>query len=57
MFHVKKAGFAKHSLEKIRWLSCDDYVPHRRGGGHIVFDADPVGVAVSVTLSCLHNIS
>ena len=36
-----------------------NYVPHRRGGGHIVFDADPVGVGVSVgvTLSCLHDIS
>ena len=41
------------------------YVPHRRGGGHIVFGADPVGVgvsvgfsiSVSVTLSCLHDIS
>ena len=46
---------------------CDIYVPHRRGGGHIVFGADPVGVGVSVgvgvgdgvsvTLSCLHDIS
>ena len=41
------------------------YVPHRRGGGHIVLGADPVGVGVSVgvsvsvgvTLSCLHDIS
>ena len=43
------------------------YVPHRRGGGHIVFGADPVGVGVSVgvgvgvsvgvTLFCLHDIS
>ena len=41
------------------------YVPHRRGGGHIVFGADPVGVGVivgigvsdNVTLSCLHDIS
>ena len=36
------------------------YVPHRRGGEHIVFGADPFGVgisiSVSVTLSCLHNI-
>ena len=32
-------------------------VPHRRGGGHIVFGADPVGVGVSVTLSCLHDTS
>ena len=37
----------------------DYYVPHIRGGGHIVFGVDPVGVgiSVSVTLSCLHNIS
>ena len=36
-----------------------NYVPYRRGGGHIVFGADPVGVGVgvSVTLSCLHDIS
>ena len=39
------------------------YVSHQRGGGHIVFGADPVGVGVSVsvgvgvTVSCLHNIS
>ena len=37
------------------------YVPHRREGGHIVFGADPVGLGVSVgvsmTLSCLHDIS
>ena len=25
------------------------YVPHRRGGGHIVFGADPVGIGVSVS--------
>ena len=39
----------------------NNYVPHRRGGGHTVFGADPVGVSVSVgvnmTLSCLHDIS
>ena len=36
-----------------------NYAPHRRGGGHTVFGADPVGVGVdvSVTLSCLHDIS
>ena len=50
-----------------------NYVPHRRGGGHIVFGADPVGVGfcvgdgvgvgvavsvgVSVTLSDLQDIS
>ena len=36
-------------------------VPLRRGGGHIAFVADPVGVSVSVgvgmTLPCLHDIS
>ena len=42
----------------------NNYVPHQRGGGHIVFGADPVGVGISVsvgvtllTLSCLHNVS
>ena len=38
-----------------------NYVPHRRGGGHIVFGADPVGggvsVDVGVTLSFFHDIS
>ena len=38
-----------------------NYVPHRRGGGYIVFGADLVGIGVSVgisvTLSCLHDIS
>ena len=42
-------------------LMIDFYVPHRRGGGHIVFCPDPVGVgvsvSVSVTLSCLQDIS
>ena len=42
------------------------YVPHRKGGGHIAFGVDPVGVVVSVsvgpvnvgvTLSGLHDIS
>ena len=41
------------------------YVPHRRGGGHIVFGVDLVGVgvgigigvSVGVTFSCLHDIS
>ena len=46
----------------IRYDDDDDdgnYVPHRREGGHIVFGVDPVGVGVgvSVTLSCLHDIS
>ena len=34
--------------------------PNLRGGGHIDFGADPVGVSVGVDvdviLSCLHNI-
>ena len=30
--------------------------PHLQGGGHIVYGADPVGVGLGVTLSCLHNI-
>ena len=40
-------------------LEIEIYVPHRRGGAHIVSGADPVGVgfSVSVTLSCLHDIS
>ena len=40
-------------------IDCNIYIPHQEGGGHIVFGADPVdiGVSVSVTLSCLHNIS
>ena len=39
------------------------YVPHQRGGGHIVFGADPVdvgvsiGIGISVTLSHLHDMS
>ena len=33
------------------------YVPHRMGGGHIVFGADPVDVSAGVTLPCLHDIS
>ena len=37
--------------------------PTEKGGGHIVFGADPIGVGDSlglgfgVTLFCLHNIS
>ena len=31
--------------------------PHQRGGGHIVFGADPVGIGFGVTLSCMHDIS
>ena len=30
------------------------YVPHRRGGGRIVFGADPVGVGMM--LSCVQDI-
>ena len=37
------------------------YVPHQRGGGHIVFGVDPVGVGVSdsvgMTLSFLQDSS
>ena len=33
------------------------YVPHRKGGGGIVFGADPVGVGTGVTLPCMRNIS
>ena len=33
----------------------NSYVPHWRGGGHIVFGADPVGIGVGVTLSCMHD--
>ena len=36
---------------------CDLYFMVQRGGGHIVFGADSVGVCVSVTLSCLQDIS
>ena len=32
-------------------------VNHRRGGGHIVFGADPVGVSIGMTPSCFHIIS
>ena len=35
----------------LHYVSC--YVPHRRGGGHIVFGADPVGVGVSVSVTLL----
>ena len=34
-----------------------DYVPHRRGGGHIVFGADSVGVGVSVSVGVSVNVS
>ena len=46
------AEYMRHSIRI-------NYVPHRRGGGHIVFGADPVGVGigVGVMLSCLHDIS
>ena len=52
---LKNGGIGGICTEK------SNYVPHRRGGGHIVFGADPVGVGVSagvsMTLYCLHNIS
>ena len=50
-------------ISAISYSGCYFYVPHRRGGEHIVFGADPVCVGVSVsvgvgvTLSCLHDIS
>ena len=30
--------------------------PDLRGGWHIDFGADPIGISIGVTLSCLHNI-
>ena len=33
------------------------YVPppfHLLGGGHIFFDADPIGIGTGITLPCLH---
>ena len=57
----KKKRKKKARIEKLEPCGSHYYVPHRRGGGHIVFGADPVGVGVgvgiSVTLSCLHDIS
>ena len=57
-------------LERKNYIQADflfnkNYVPHRRGGAHIVFGADPVGVGISVgvsvsigvRLSCVHHIS
>ena len=80
LFHQFRSLFQNLELGKastnekchfaISWArSC--YVPHRRGGGHIVFGANPVGigvcvgvvvgvsvsVGVGVILSCLHDIS
>ena len=42
----------------IFWKYMNIYVPNLWGGGHIDFGTDPVGVGlgVSMTLSCLHNI-
>ena len=31
--------------------------PPPTGGGHIVFGVDPVGVGITVTVSCPHNTS
>ena len=51
------------SYKETHMIRAHYYVPHRRGGGNIVFRADPVsvgvivGVDVGVTLSCLHDIS
>ena len=41
------------------YLVADYFKDRDMGGGLIVFGADPVGVSVgvSVTLSCLHDIS
>ena len=38
----------RRSLNAMWVYHWQNYVPHRRGGGHIVFGADPVGVGVSV---------
>ena len=62
---VKMSKIAKGDNSKLfflvgQWhlaMATFSYIPHQRGGGHIVFGADPVGVGVSVTLSCLHDIS
>ena len=32
------------------------YIHHLKAGGHTDFGADPVGVGIGITLSCLHNI-
>ena len=61
--HFQSSQHTEHGLIQVccKLYYHLNYVPHRRGGGHIVFGADPVGVGVSVsvgvTLSCLHNIS
>ena len=46
-------------LEPTAVAENNNYVPHRRGGAHSVFGEDPasVDISVSVTLSCLHDIS
>ena len=56
------AGLKMANLYAVNGVSMHtNYVPHRRGGGHIVFGADRVGVGVSIsvgmTLSCMHDIS
>ena len=47
----KAADQSAHPVEQIRRVFDDNYVPHRRGGGHIVFGADPVGVASALALA------
>ena len=51
--HTKSSVSGQNSRELTIVLSSlisinINYVPHRRGGGHIVFGADPVGIGVSV---------
>ena len=32
-------------------------LPYQMGGGHIDFDADPIGISIGVSLSCVQDIS
>ena len=47
-------------VKGIREGSAEHYVPSPTGvgggWGHIDFGADPIGVSIGLTLSCLHNI-
>ena len=62
---IKSGRIKVNKAKKTLKNSLSVYEKRRRGGGHIVFGADPVGVGVSagvgvgvsVTLSCLHDIS
>ena len=53
--HTRMAGYYRSMLFFLNIFS-----PNLRGGGHIDFGVDPIGVGVgvgiSVTLSCPHNI-